>query len=151
VDGALRDGAYRRCDSGGARGEAGGRDQHEAAHCVLMRGGGRDGDGAAERVADEVEALEAEPVDEPAGDLIELEPRAGGLGLAEAGHVDRDYPPSLRQRGDDAVPDEPARRDAVQQHEWLAVAALVAAEQRAPLAVRAAIACRHRQRLRIGA
>jgi hypothetical protein len=107
-------------------------------------GGGRYGDGAAERVPDEVERVRFEPLDERVGDALELEARAGGLGLAEAGHVDRDHPAPLRQRLDHAAPDQPAGRDAVQQHERLSVAVLVAAELRGHGASPG-------QRLRIGA
>jgi len=89
-----------------------------------------DRDGAAERVPDEVEALEPEAGGEPVGDFVEVEPRPGRLGFAEAGDVDRDHAPVVGEPLDHAPPDEAAGGDAVQQHERLAGAAVVAAEIR---------------------
>jgi hypothetical protein len=95
-----------------------------------MARGRRDGDRAAERVPDEVEAVGAEPADEPVGDRVQVEPGTDRRRLAEARHVDGDHAPAARERADHAAPDEPARRDAVQQHERVA-RALVVARQRA--------------------
>jgi len=128
VDGALGRGAERRSDPRRARLEAGRSDQNKPPYGLRVPCGRGDRDGAAERVPDEVEALDADAFGESVGDPLEVEARTGGRGLAEAGDVDGDHAPPPRQRLDHAAPDQPARRDAVQQHERLAVAVVVAAE-----------------------
>ena len=123
VDGELGGGAERGGEALRARREAGGRDEDEPAHAVGMARGGGDRDGAAERVPDEVEALEPEAVDERVGDVLELEAGAGGVALAEAGDVDGDHAaPAGGQRAGDVAPDQPARGDAVQEDERVALA-----------------------------
>ena len=86
----------------------------------------------------------AEPVDERVGDVLELEAGARGVALAEAGDVDGDDAAAAgRERARDVAPDQAAGGDAVQQHERVAVAAvLLPAESHAP---------GYAQRLRIGA
>ena len=99
----------------------------------MARGGG-DRHGAAERVADEVEGVEPEAVDERVGDVLEREAGAGRVALAEAGDVDGDdAAPARRQRAGDVPPDQPAGGDAVQEDERVALAVLLAAERPARL------------------